>query len=83
MQEELVHYASIHKKMPASHSLKLDSLYLYDISMHSNDNTAIIQAQINGKEIGLKLGDGGMVTCLMALKNMHLESKCFYQLKKM
>lgn len=92
LQQKFVLHAKTYGYFPESQVMQLESTKLYDITTWSNERSlaktatgqiAVIQGQINGQELGLVPGDGGMVTCLMALRNANIESKCFYQIKPM
>lgn len=90
-----VAYTSMYGHLPASDQLELNNLnlrYVYRIknwaSHPSHINTVMgqtgyIQGFINGPAIGLVPGTGGMFTCLLANRKVHVEAKCLYQIKQM
>lgn len=87
LQSHFIAHAKRSGSFPQTNVLSLNNTKLYDITAWAGNNTqgpiAVIQASVNGQELGMRPRDGGMVTCLLANRNHTIESKCFYQIKPM
>lgn len=92
--QHAVNHLKKHGSLPNSRQLDFNSLnppYVYRLKNWASDiesNTAItqtayIQGYLNGLDIGLDAGSGGMFTCLLANRNVDLVANCFYQIKEM
>lgn len=89
-----VNYHKNHRCLPNTDELNFNTLnpaYVYRIKNWASQvsldtaikQTGYIQGYLNGKEIGLEAGVGGMFTCLLAARNTDLVANCFYQIKEM
>ncbi len=87
LQKDFIAHAKQTGNFPSKFKFVGHNTKLYDITSWIGNNgidpIAVIQANINGQELGLKAGDGGMITCLLANRKQTVESKCFYQIRKM
>jgi hypothetical protein len=87
-------YVKKHGSLPNANQFDYNTLnpaYVYRIKNWASviapdtviTQTAYIQGYLNGLDIGLEAGVGGMFTCLLANRKVDLVANCFYQVKEM